>query len=152
MELMSVSILKELDRGPLGKLAYPGGGMVQDVALTVWNQLDTITQMKLYLSGWPSSSRRVMRRFSQGRRFEYGPPNSRGFGEKEYSYLILIVRGRIISFYNWPRPMPESSPDFEDLGKLFRLLDKHVGRDVLKTKHNHSRSVEGWRRLLIQHL
>lgn len=40
MEDLRGPLIKELDRGPLGKLAYPDGGMVYDVALKVWDQLD----------------------------------------------------------------------------------------------------------------
>ena len=145
----SRDVRTELARGPLGALSYPETGFVQDVANLVFEQLDLVSQMQLFLAVYPQKVRRVvLYKYIQGKRVEYGLPDGYGFGLHTRTQIVLVVLGRkIVMRGDYFQYQAES--DSEQLGKLFALLKAKVGWKTLCDRCKHSKPVNAWRKILI---
>lgn len=137
-----------LERGPLGGLAAPETGFVWDAAREVWGWLDLNDKVALYLASWPFDKRRtwrVLTKYVQGKRVEYGPysTNEFGFGSHTHKGLTLVGFGYTVDLDYWL-----VMDDYEQLGKLFRLLKRYGGLEGDEARH--SKSVNDWRAALVR--
>ena len=136
-----------LERGPLGGLAAPETGFVWDAAREVWGWLDLNDKVALYLASWPFDKLRwrLLTKYVQGRRVEYGPfrTNEFGFGSHTHKGLTLVGFGYTVDLDYWL-----VMDDYEQLGKLFRLLKRYGG--LKGDEARHSKSVNDWRAALVR--
>ena len=140
-------LCQALERGPLGALAAPETGFVWDAAREVWERLPFPDKLALYMASWPEGvpKWRVLIKYSQGSRVEYGPysTNRYGFGEHTRKNYTLVGLGHTIDMDYWM-----VMDDYEQLGKLFTLLKRHGGLE--SDEASHCRSVERWRARLVR--
>jgi hypothetical protein len=138
-----------LERGPLGALSVPETGFVWDAASEVWQRLSLADKVALYMAAWPFSKHRwhLLAIYSQGGRFEYGPmsTNTFGFGEHTSKRLAIVGLGFVTDTCSW-----QALPDYEQLAKLFALLQRNG--EISREKSPGSRSVDAWRRALVNAL